>query len=183
LSEAQRANAALWVSRYNSDGAFMMLQSCARYLVGWILLSLLAGPAIAQQQYSRSGLLSCAMAPTIGLIVGSRQTMTCQFQPDRGGITERYAGVINRIGLDLGVTAGGAMGWAVLTSAEVPAQGGLAGTYVGASGDISLGVGVGANVMFGGSNKSVALQPISVEGQVGVNLAVGIANLQLRPTL
>jgi len=128
-------------------------------------------------------LLSCSMAPTIGLIVGSRQTMTCQFQPDRGGITERYAGVINRIGLDLGVTAGGAMGWAVLTSAEVPVQGGLAGTYVGASGDISLGVGVGANVMFGGSNKSVALQPISVEGQVGVNLALGIANLQLRPTL
>ena len=78
----------------------MTLKSCAHHLVGAILLSLLAGPTIAQQQYSRSGLLSCTMAPTIGLIVGSRQTMTCQFQPDRGGPPERYAGVINRIGLD-----------------------------------------------------------------------------------
>jgi hypothetical protein len=161
----------------------MMLKSCARHLVGLTLLSLLAGPSIAQGQYSRSGLLSCAMAPTIGLIVGSRQTMTCQFQPDRGGMTERYVGVINRIGLDLGFTAGGAMGWAVLTSADVPVRGGLAGSYFGGSGDISLGVGVGANVMFGGSNRSVALQPVSIEGQVGVNLAVGIANLQLRPVL
>ena len=159
----------------------MTLKSCAHHLVGAILLSLLAGPTIAQQQYSRSGLLSCTMAPTIGLIVGSRQTMTCQFQPDRGGPPERYAGVINRIGLDLGFTAGGAMGWAVLTSTTVPVRGGLAGSYVGGSGDIALGVGVGANVMFGGSNSSVALQPVSIEGQIGVNLAVGIANLQLRP--
>ena len=160
----------------------MALKNCTRYLAGGILLTLLAGPTTAQQQYSRSGVLSCAMAPTIGLIVGSRQTMTCQFKSDRGP-TERYAGVINRIGLDLGVTAGGAMEWAVMTSAEVPAQGGLAGNYVGGSGDISLGVGVGANVMFGGSNKSVALQPVSVEGQVGINLALGIASLQLRPAL
>lgn len=147
------------------------------------LLALMAVPAIAQQQsYNRSGVLSCRMAPSIGLIVGSRQTMTCEFKSDRGMI-ERYSGVMSRIGLDLGVTAGGQMAWAVMASAEMPAQGGLAGTYVGGSGDISLGVGVGANALIGGSNKSVALQPLSVEGQVGINLALGIANLQLRPAL
>lgn len=75
------------------------------------------------------------------------------------------------------------MAWAVMTSAAAPARGGLGGTYVGASGDIALGVGAGANVLIGGSNKSVALQPVSIEGQVGVNLALGIANLELRPTL
>jgi len=75
------------------------------------------------------------------------------------------------------------MGWAVLMSADMPARGGLAGTYVGGSGDISLGIGVGANALIGGSNKSVALQPLSVEGQIGINLALGIANLQLRPVL
>ena len=73
------------------------------------------------------------------------------------------------------------MAWAVMTNAAVPARGGLAGNYVGASGDIALGVGVGANVLIGGSNKSVALQPVSVEGQVGVNLALGVAGLELRP--
>jgi len=147
------------------------------------VLALTAVPVVAQQQsYNRSGVLSCRMAPTIGLIVGSRQTMTCEFKSDRG-LIEHYSGVMSRIGLDLGVTAGGVMAWAVLQSAEMPARGGLAGTYVGGSGDISLGIGVGANALIGGSNKAVALQPLSVEGQIGLNLALGIANLQLRPAL
>ena len=159
----------------------MMKVSLKRVLlVGAVVI--MAVPVGAQQQYSRSGMLSCKMAPTIGLIIGSQQRMSCEFKSDRGA-SEYYTGVMSRIGLDLGITAGGAMGWAVLGSGEVPVRGGLAGTYVGASGDISLGVGLGANVLFGGNNKSIALQPISIEGQVGVNLALGIANLQLRPTL
>ena len=71
----------------------------------------------------------------------------------------------------------------LFSSAEVPVRGGLTGTYVGASGDISLGLGVGANVLIGGNNKSIALQPVSIEGQVGLNLALGIASFQLRPLL
>jgi len=153
-----------------------------RVLFVGTVLATMAVPVGAQQQYSRSGMLSCKMAPTIGLIIGSQQRMSCEFKPDRGA-PEYYSGVISRIGLDLGITAGGQMAWAVLGSAEVPVRGGLTGTYVGASGDISLGIGVGANVLIGGNNKSIALQPLSVEGQVGVNLALGIANLQLRPTL
>jgi hypothetical protein len=146
-------------------------------------LALAAVPVMAQQQsHNRSGVLSCRMAPSIGLIIGSRQTMTCEFKSDRG-LIEHYSGVIGRIGLDLGFTAGGQMAWAVLASAEMPARGGLAGTYVGGSGDISLGIGVGANALIGGSNKAVALQPLSIEGQVGLNLALGIANLQLRSAL
>jgi hypothetical protein len=154
------------------------------FLVAGALAAAMAMPSLAQQQgqYSRSGVLSCRMAPTIGLIVGSRQTMTCQFKSDTGQL-ENYSGVMTRVGLDLGITAGGGMAWAVMTSAAVPARGALGGTYVGASGDISLGVGAGANVLIGGSNKSVALQPVSIEGQVGVNLALGIANLELRPSL
>jgi hypothetical protein len=144
------------------------------------VLALMATPPVAQQQYSRNGLLSCTMAPTIGLIIGSHQTMRCEFKPERG-TPEYYGGAMSRIGLDLGFTAGGQMAWAVLTNAEVPLRGGLAGTYVGGSGDIALGIGVGANVLIGGNNKSVALQPVSIEGQVGINLALGIANFQLRP--
>ena len=92
------------------------------------VLALTAVPVAAQQQsYNRSGVLSCRMAPTIGLIIGSRQTMTCEFRSDRG-MVERYSGVMSRIGLDLGVTAGGQMAWAVLESADLPARGGLTGT-------------------------------------------------------
>ena len=146
-------------------------------------VGLLTATSLAQQAapYNRTGVLSCHMSPMIGLIVGSHQTMACRFNPDGGGISENYTGAINRIGLDLGVTAGGTLAWAVLASAPALTRGGLAGVYVGASGDISVGVGVGANVMIGGSNKSVALQPVSVEGQVGVNLALGGASLELRP--
>lgn len=143
--------------------------------------ALMAISPVAQQTYSRNGLLSCTMAPTIGLIIGSQQTMRCEFRPERG-LPEYYSGVMNRIGLDLGITAGGQMAWGVLVSSQVPMRGGLTGTYIGGSGDIALGVGVGANVLIGGNNTSVALQPISIEGQVGLNLALGIASLQLRPT-
>ena len=142
-------------------------------------LALMAVPPAAQT-YSQSGMLSCAMAPTIGLIVGSQQVMRCEFRSDRGTL-EHYAGVMSRIGLDLGITAGGAMAWAVLVNSQVPTRWALTGTYVGGSGDIALGVGVGANVLVGGNNSSVALQPLSIEGQVGLNLALGVASLQLRP--
>lgn len=145
-------------------------------------LALMAVPLVSQQPYTKAGALSCRMAPTIGLIIGSRQTMRCEFIPERGP-PEYYSGVISRIGLDLGVTAGGQMAWAVLASVERPARGALTGTYVGGSGDISLGLGVGANVLFGGSANSIALQPISIEGQIGLNLALGLASLQLQPTL
>jgi di/tricarboxylate transporter len=56
----------------------------------------------------------------------------------------------------------------------------LAGKYVGASGSASLGLGVGANALVGGSHRSIALQPLSLEGQTGVNLALGIAGLTMR---
>ena len=84
------------------------------------------------------------------------------------------------VGLELGVTAAGVMAWGVLApTAGVPA-GTLAGTYVGASGDVALGLGVGANVLVGGSNRSFALQPVSVEGSVALDVTLGLSALQLR---
>jgi hypothetical protein len=97
----------------------------------------------------------------------------------------RTAGELHRadrpVGLDIGVTAGGILAWAVFMRTKRPARGALAGTYAGASGDIAIGVGAGANLLVGGSNNTVALQPLSVEGQVGLNLALGIAALTLVP--
>ncbi len=139
-----------------------------------------AAPAHAQGNSIRHGLLTCRTSASIGLIVGSRQRLRCQFRADNGR-TQNYTGVINRVGLDLGVTAGGIMTWAVLASTANIPSGALTGRFVGASGDISLGLGVGANVLVGGTASSVSLQPLSVEGQVGVNLALGVAGMTLSP--
>jgi hypothetical protein len=132
------------------------------------------------QSSTQVGILSCKMGPSVGLIVGSRQRMSCRFTPEKGGAAERYEATMTRVGLDLGITAGGAMAWAVFAPTTGIPRGALAGNYGGASGDIALGVGVGANAMIGGSHKSIALQPVSVEGQVGVNVALGAAGFRLR---
>ena len=136
-----------------------------------------AQPAAAQQV--RAGMLSCDVSAGFGLVFGSKKDLTCTFAPDREGIPrEDYDGTITKYGLDLGVTGGGVMVWAVLTS-TVAGPGFLAGDYVGASGEASIGAGVGANVLIGESNRTVTLQPVSVGGQIGLNLALGVASLHL----
>src|SRR5262245_1222927 len=148
---------------------------------GWLLaLAVLfggMGPANAQ---TKAGMLTCETSASLGLIVGSHQKLNCKFVPNDGGPLEYYVGEINRLGLDLGITAAGLMSWGVITSLNGLSPGALAGNYVGASGDISAGLGVGANVLVGGSSKSVSLQPLSIEGQAGINLALGVAGLTLR---
>ena len=147
--------------------------------VAAISLTVVATSAQAQGRI-RAGGLSCNLAPTVGLVIGSRQLMNCTFTPSTGGPVERYSGTVNRLGIDLGVTAGGRMIWGVFARTSKLPPRTLAGTFVGASGDVSLGVGGGANVLIGGSNRSISLQPLSLQGQVGVNLALGVASMTLR---
>jgi Protein of unknown function (DUF992) len=146
-----------------------------------IVASIAVGPSAAQQpsSYARSGVLNCTMSPSIGFIIGSHQTVACRFDPHHG-VPERYVGALTTLGLDIGITAGSLMGWAVLLSTTDPYPGVLAGTYVGASGDIAVGVGAGANLLIGGSNRAVALQPISIEGPVGIDLTLGVSGLELQ---
>src|SRR5579859_7595509 len=128
---------------------------------------------------TKIGTLTCQLAPTIGFIVGSHQPMRCQYVPDGPFPPELYDGVINTIGFDVGFKAGGALAWAVFAPTIGPPRGGLAGLYIGASGSATAGVGVGANVLFGGA-RSFALQPLSLQGQVGFDLTVGVSGLELR---
>jgi hypothetical protein len=144
------------------------------------LAAAFASPAVAQQQPGiMVGRLNCTLAPSIGLIFGSRQRMACRFTLDGTNLSETYVGVIGTIGLDIGITAGGVSAWGVLASTRNLRQGGLVGSYTGASGSIGLGVGVGANLLFGGPGRSIALQPLSLEGTVGINVSLGISNLTL----
>ena len=150
-------------------------------LIALVLFSF-AGVVSAQAQTpptTSAGTLTCQMAPSIGLIFGSRQRMACRFAPNGPYPPEAYVGIMNTIGLDIGITAGGVMAWGVIAPNAGPMRGKLAGKYVGASGSVGLGVGVGANVLFGGSNRSISLQPLSVEGSVGINLSLGVSGLTL----
>ena len=142
----------------------------------------LSAPAAAQApQGTTAGVLTCQLAPSIGLIFGSQQRMACRFAPNGAYPPEAYLGVMNTIGLDIGITAGGVMAWGVVAPNAGQMRGKLAGKYVGASGSIGVGLGVGANVLFGGSNRTIALQPLSVEGSVGLNLSLGASGLTLTP--
>jgi Protein of unknown function (DUF992) len=143
------------------------------------LALLAASVSTAVAQPTKAGLLTCYTSERIGLIIGSTQKLSCTFTPEYGPVPEHYLGTINRIGPDIGATAGGMMTWAVFAPTDGWLRGALAGEYVGASGNASVVVGVGANVLVGGSNRSIALQPLSVEGQVGLNLALGVAGLTL----
>ncbi len=152
----------------------------ATVLIALAAVALAVPPAGAQTPPTTSaGTLTCQMAPSIGLIIGSRQRMACRFQPNGPYPPEAYLGVMGTLGLDIGITAGGVLAWGVLAPTAGPMRGKLAGTYVGASGAIGVGVGVGANLLFGGSNRSIALQPLSVEGSVGINLSLGVSSLTL----
>jgi hypothetical protein len=136
-------------------------------------------PAAAQRP--RAGLLTCDVSGGIGFIIGSSKQVSCVFSPDQPGFPqEGYVGSFSRFGLDIGITAAGVMVWAVF-SETTRGPGFLAGDYVGASGEATIAAGLGANALVGGSNRTIALQPFSMSGQVGLNLALGIGDLSLRP--
>jgi Protein of unknown function (DUF992) len=144
-------------------------------------LLLLTDGALAQAQtLTNVGILRCTLKPSVRLLAGSRQRMACVFVSNRTDRPERYSGRITRIGLDVGFTAGGVMSWTVLVRTRGLRPGALAGTYFGASADFSLGVGLGAKVLVGGSRRATVLQPLAVVGQVGINLAAGVAGLRLQ---
>jgi uncharacterized protein DUF992 len=144
------------------------------------LATLSVDPAAAQRV--RAGVLTCDISAGIGFIIGSQKSLACTFASEPPGPPQVYSGSISKFGLDIGATGGGVMVWAVFTdSIAPPGPGFLAGDYFGATGQVTVAAGLGANVLIGGSNRTVALQPVSVDSSVGLNLAVGVAELHLRP--
>ena len=134
-------------------------------------------PVQAQPSRVQIGTLTCSLSAGIGMVVGSQRNVNCNFQPDNGP-PEAYTGTMTKIGLDIGVTSGSAIVWAVFAGTN-RYSGMLTGTYTGAQAEATVGAGVGANVLVGGSGRSVALQPVSVQGQLGLDVAAGIGSLEL----
>jgi hypothetical protein len=148
--------------------------------IGVVVLLAQFLPESAHAQLIRVGGLTCATAPRVGLVLGSRQDMRCVFLSSGTDRKYTYVGTIRRVGLDIGVTRGGTLFWGVFARNSNIGRGTLRGSYVGASGNVALGVGLGANVLIGGSRRTITLQPLSVEGQIGLNLALGVSNLVIR---
>jgi len=144
------------------------------------LLTALLPSADAQAPVSRVqvAVLECRGGDSIGFIIGSVTNLGCVLRIE-GVPEDRYIATIQKVGLDLGITQETALAWGVFAPTANLGPGEVAGNYAGAQGSASLGV--GGNVLVGGSNNSIALQPLSLQGQVGVNVAAGLASLELRP--
>ena len=128
----------------------------------------------------RAGILQCQGGQNVGFVVGSVTSFECVFQSE-GRRPELYIATVRRYGLDLGVTGQTRFAWAVNAPDRRVGRGNLAGHYGGVGANASIGVGFGGNFLVGGPQNSYALQPLSVQGQTGLNVAAGIADIQLEP--
>ena len=147
-----------------------------------IAAGVLAPGAPAQAQGGvRVGTLNCSVSGGWGFVFGSSRALRCVLSPGPGGHPEHYYGRINRWGVDIGFTQGGVLVWAVLAPTANLAPGSLVGDFAGATASATVGVGAAANVLVGGSNRTISLQPLSIEGTTGLNVAAGIASITLRP--
>jgi hypothetical protein len=134
----------------------------------------------AQQPLVQVGVLECRGGASIGFIIGSVTNLGCVLRVD-GLPEDRYIATIRKVGVDLGITQETALAWGVYSPVARLGPGDLSGNYAGAQGSASVGVGGGGNVLVGGSANSISLQPLSLQGQVGLNLAAGLESLELRP--
>jgi len=125
------------------------------------------------------GVLTCNVQSGWGYILGSSKDLRCSYVPDNG-IPEHYNGDISKVGVDIGYTRGGVLIWDVIAAASDLRPGALEGGYGGVTAGATVGVGVGAHVLLGGFDKSITLQPVSIEGNTGLNVAAGIGAMNLK---
>ena len=147
---------------------------------GTLLGSVAAANAQQPIQRVQVGVLECRGGASIGFVVGSVTNLGCVLHVD-GRPEDRYIATIRKVGVDLSITQESTLAWGVYAPVAQLGRGDLSGDYAGADGSASVGLGAGGNVLVGGSNNSIALQPLSLQGQVGINVAAGLESLELRP--
>jgi hypothetical protein len=170
-----RAGPRIVFKEQNMKKQFRLLMGTAVAVAG---LSL-AGAADAAPHGVKVGELTCNVASGWGFVFGSSKDLHCTFRPS-GHMREHYTGSISKFGVDIGYTDGGVLIWGVFAPSSDVRKGALEGDYAGATASATVGVGVGANVLLGGLDKSIALQPLSVEGNKGLNVAAGIGSISLK---
>jgi hypothetical protein len=140
---------------------------------------IISGPAAAAPHGVKVGILTCHVHSGWGFVVGSSKAMDCSYKPRNRG-PDNYKGNISKLGVDIGYTSGGTLVWDVIAPTSDMRPGALEGDYGGATASATIGAGVGANVLLGGFDKSIALQPVSVEGNTGFNVSGGIGSMNLK---
>lgn len=139
-----------------------------------------------QQSYAEDrielGELECFVDEGTGFIIGSQKDISCVFTSFASeDIIDNYFGVINKFGLDIGSTKESYIKWIVVAPTDSQfTKGFLHGDYIGAQASATFAVGLGANVLVGGSSQTFALQPVSLQTQKGLNIAAGVAEIELR---
>jgi len=147
--------------------------------VGAVCALAISGPSLAAPAGVKVGILTCQVHSGWGYVVGSSKKLSCNYRPRRGG-TDHYTGSLSKLGVDLGYTSGGTLVWDVIAPTSDLHRGDLTGDYAGATASATIGAGVGANVMLGGFDKSIALQPVSVFGNTGLDVSGGLGQMILR---
>jgi hypothetical protein len=150
-----------------------------RLLLGGALFGSLGFAMQAQAAGIKVGTLSCQEAAGWGFVFGSSHEVHCTFS-DASGHVQRYDGSISKFGVDIGYQHSAVLIWAVIAPNNHPNPGVLAGHYGGATAGAAVGVGGGANLLVGGSDRSISLQPLSIEGETGLNVAAGIGEMTLK---
>jgi len=151
-------------------------------LIGFGALCLVAGlaPATASAESGvKVGFLTCEVSSGFGFIFGSSRDLDCTYSGVDGKKVNSYKGSISTFGVDIGYIQGGIIAWGVIAPTTDVKPGALEGVYSGVSASATVGAGVGANVLVGGLNKSISLQPVSVQGTTGLNAAAGITTISL----
>jgi hypothetical protein len=154
----------------------MRYSACIALAAG--LASSFALTAQAQERL-QVGVLECG-GDTTSFVVGSITELGCVFRSS-GGPSQPYSATIRRFGVDIGINQKVGLAWTVFAPTRRIGYGELAGSYVGGAASATFGVGIGANALIGGSNNTIALQPLSLQGQTGLSVAAGVAGLELRP--
>jgi hypothetical protein len=156
-----------------------MSQKSILPVAGLALVALaLQAPARADTTV-KAGMMTCHVASGWGFVFGSTRDLRCVYTGSNGQ-TENYSGKVSKFGVDIGYLKSGVLVWAVLAPTTDLKAGALNGDYGGVTAGASAGVGGNANVLIGGSTKSISLQPVSVEGDKGINVAAGIAAISLK---
>jgi len=165
----------------------MTIRNILCIAAGSMMVALAGPPAISQAPAPltvpattvKSGFLTCDEASGWGFVVVSTRDLKCTYT-SASGTAERYIGHIDKAGVDLGYVAGGIVVWGVLAPTTELGKGALVGTYYGVTGGATIAGGGNANVLVGGSRNSISLQPLSLEGLTGLNVAAGVTQIVLQ---
>lgn len=144
--------------------------------------ALVAANALAEDKGAgvKIGTLTCAVQEQTNFVVGSKATLMCTYDPANGGKAAYYSGAVSDFGLDIGTTSDATLVWGVVAPSADMDAGALEGKYGGVTAGASLGAGLKANALIGGFDKSIALNPVSLESQTGTNITLGVSQLTLR---